>query len=246
MALPTTREEFKAYCLRALGAPVITINLDDDQIEDRIDEALQTYWDYHFDGVEKTYFKYQITEETKTNRYLPVPENIIGVVNIFPISQTLNSSNMFNIRYQIALNDLYTLTSVSMVPYYMAFQHIQFLEQILVGQQPIRYNRHVNKLYIDMNWDIVNVGDFMIAEAYQVVDPEVYSDVWKDRWLLRFATCLIKKNWGQSTKKFQNMQLPGGLAFNGQQIYDEAIQEEKELMEELINSWSLSSVDMIG
>jgi hypothetical protein len=246
MALPSSRAQFKNYCLRALGAPVVEINVDDDQIEDRIDEALQTFWDYHFDGVEKIFYKYQVTAQTKIDRYVPVPENIIGVINLFPIGQSMNSNNLFNIRYQIALNDLYTLTSVSMVPYYMAFTHIQFLEQMLVGQQPLRYNRHVNKLYIDMDWNIINEGDFIVAEAYQVVDPNTYTDVYKDRWLLKYATCLIKKNWGTNLKKFQNMQMPGGLTFNGQQIYDEAVAEEKELMQELVNSWSLPASDMIG
>jgi hypothetical protein len=246
MALPTSRATFKEYCLRALGKPVIEVNVDDDQVDDRIDEALKYYWDYHFDGAEKIYYKYQITEQTKIDRYVPMPQNVIGVVNLFPIGQALNTNNLFNIRYQIALNDLYTLTSVSMVPYYMALTHVQFLEQLLVGQQPIRYNRHMNRLYIDMDWNILNSGDYIIAEAYQIVDPDVYNDVWNDRWLLRYATCLIKQQWGTNLKKFGSMQLPGGLTFNGQQIYDEAIQERKELEQEMIISYSLPVSDMIG
>jgi hypothetical protein len=116
MATPTTKDQFKEYCLRALGKPVIEINVDDDQVDDRIDDALKYYWDYHFDGSEKTYYKYQITDADKANKYITMPENIIGAVNLFPIGQGLNTNNLFNIRYQIALNDLYTLTSVSMVP----------------------------------------------------------------------------------------------------------------------------------
>ncbi len=246
MAIPTTRATFKEYCLRALGKPVIEINVDDDQLEDRIDEALLLYWDYHFDGAEKIFYKYEITEQVKEDRYVPVPENVIGVVNLFPMWQTYNSSNMFNIRYQIALNDLYTLTSVSMVPYVMAMTHIQFLEQMLVGQQPFRYNRHINKLYIDTDFTKLDVGDFIVAEAYQVVDPTVYADVWKDRWLIRYCTCLFKLQWGNNIKKYQGMQLPGGLSFNGQQIYEEAMQEKKDLEYELVNSWSLPATDMIG
>lgn len=246
MAVPTSRQHFKEYCLRALGKPVVEINVDDDQVEDRIDEALKTYWDYHFDGAEKIYFKYQITAQTKIDRYVPMPENVIGVINLFPIGQALNTNNLFNIRYQIALNDLYTLTSVSMVPYYMALTHVQFLEQMLVGQQPIRYNRHINRLYIDMDWNIINEGDYIIAEAYQIVDPDVYSDVWGDRWLYRYASCLIKQQWGTNLKKFSGMQLPGGLTFNGQTIYDEATKERYELEHEMISSYSLPVTDMIG
>lgn len=246
MAIPTTRAAFKENCLRRLGKPVIEINVDDDQVEDRIDEALRYFWDYHFDGADKIYYKYEITDNDKTNKYITMPDNIIGVVNLFPIGQSLNTNNLFNIRYQIALNDLYTLTSVSMVPYYMALTHVQFLEQFLVGQQPLRYNRHMNRLYIDMDWSIVNTGDFIVVEAYQVVDPAVYSDAWSDRWLLRYASCLIKQQWGQNLKKFQGMQLPGGLTFNGQQIYNEATQERADLEKEMIYSYSLPVTDMIG
>ena len=246
MASPTTRSEFKENCLRRLGKPVIEINVDDDQVEDRIDEALRYYWDYHFDGSEKIYYKYQVTNQDKINKYITMPENIIGVINIFDLGSALGTNNLFNIRYQIALNDLYTLTSVAMTPYYMALQHIQFLEYILVGKQPLRYNRHVNKLYIDMDWDRINTGEYIIVEAYEVVDPTTYTDAWSDRWLLRYAACLIKQQWGTNLKKFDGMKMPGGLTFNGQKIYDEATGEREVLEKEMIFTYSLPATDMIG
>lgn len=246
MAIPTDRDSFKEYCLRRLGKPLNEVNIDDDQLDDRVDDALQYFWDYHFSGSEKTYYKYPVTAQDKINRYIPLPQNIIGAVNIFPVGQALNTNNLFNIRYQIALNDLYTLTSVSMVPYYMALQHVQFLEQMLVGQQPLRYNRHINRLYIDMDWNILNEGDFIIVEAYMVVDPEVYSSVWSDRWLQRYATCLIKQQYGTNLKKYGSMPLPGGITFNGQKIYDEATEERAALEKEMIMSYSLPVTDMIG
>lgn len=246
MAVPTSRATFKEYCLRSLGKPVIEINLDDDQIDDRVDEALRYFWDYHFDGVEKIYYKYEVTEETKTNKYVPMPENVLGVINLFPIGGALGSGNMFNIRYQIALNDLYTLTSVSMVPYYMAMTHIQFLEQMLVGQHPIRYNRYKNQLHVDTNWDHIATGSYIVAEAYQIVDPDTYTRVWSDRWLQKFATCIMKQQWGTNLKKFSGMQLPGGLTFNGQQIYNEATQEREKLEYEMINSYSIPAIDAIA
>lgn len=246
MAVPTSRAEFTENCLRRLGKPVIEINVDDDQVSDRVDEALHYYWDYHFDGSEKTYYKYAITEQDKTNKYIIMPENIIGVVNIFDLGSAFGLNNLFNIRYQIALNDLYTLTSVSMVPYYMAMTHIQFLEQMLVGKQPLRYNRHTNKLYLDMDWDRIATGEYIIVEAYEIVDPELFYDAWSDRWLLRYASCLIKQQWGQNMKKFEGMKMPGGLTFNGQKIYDEATTERAELEKEMIYSYSLPATDMIG
>lgn len=246
MAVPSSRAEFTEYCLRKLGKPVIEINVDEDQVGDRIDEALRYYWDYHFDGSEKTYYKKIITQTDIDNKYITMPENIIGVVNIFDLGSALGLNNLFNIRYQIALNDLYTLTSVSMVPYYMAMSHVQFLEQMLVGKQPLRYNRHINRLYIDMSWDQIAVDNYLIVEAYQVVDPDVYTDAWGDRWLARYATALIKQQWGQNMKKFRGMKLPGGIEFNGQQIYDEATAERQQLEQEMIYTYSLPATDMIG
>lgn len=246
MAAISSRDDFKKYCLRKLGAPVIEINVDDDQIEDRVTEAISYYWDYHFDGAEKTYYKAQITSTDITNKYITIPDNIIGIVNLFPIGNSLNVNNLFNIRYQIALNDLYTLTSQSMVPYVMAMQHIQFLEQILVGQQPLRYNRIIGKCYIDMDWTIVNPGDFLILEAYQVVDPEIFTKGYSERWLQNYATVLIKEQWGSNLKKFEGMTLPGGLKFNGQKIYDEARQERQTMEQEMITGFSMPVYDMIG
>jgi hypothetical protein len=246
MATPTSRSDFKENCLRRLGKPVIEINVDDDQVDDRIDEALRYFWDYHFDGSEKIFYKHPVTQTDKTNKYITLPENIIGAVNIFPIGSGLNTNNLFNIRYQIALNDLYTLTSVSMVPYVMALTHIQNLEQILVGQQPLRYNRHVNKLYVDMDWDRVDINEYLLVEAYEAINPDIYTDAWSDRWLLRYGACLIKQQWGTNLKKFDGMKMPGGLTFNGQRIYEEATQERAELEKEMIHSYSLPVTDMIG
>ena len=246
MASPTTRSEFKAYCLRKLGAPVIEINVDDDQVEDRIDEALKYYWDYHFDGTERIYYKHQVTANNISQGYISLPENIIGAVRIFDVSGSMVTNNIFDIRYQIALNDMYTLTSVSMIPYYMAFQHIQLLEQLLVGQQPIRYNRHNDRLYVDMNWDKVNEGSFLIVEAYQILDPDEYTDAWSDRWLTRYATALIKKQWGTNLTKFTGMQLPGGVQFNGDKIYNDAVAEIEQMEKDMATSYSLPAFDLMG
>lgn len=247
MAVPTSRAEFKAYCLRKLGAPVIEINVDDDQVEDRIDEALKKFYDYNFDGSQKIYYKHQVTDTDKTNGYITLPENIMGVVNLFSISDpAVRSDDLFNIRYQIALNDLYTLTSVSMVPYYMTMEHLALIQELLVGKQPIRYNRHTDRLYIDMDWNAVNTGEFLLIEAYEVVNPDTWTDAWGDSWLQKYCTELIKKQWGSNLTKFTGMQLPGGIQFNGEKIYDDASTAIEKMEEELINSYSLPVMDMWG
>jgi len=246
MALPTDRESFKQYCLRRLGAPVTQINMDNDQIEDRIDDALQYYADFHFDGTEKQYYKYLVQQTDISNKYLTMPSNIIGAVNVFPVGSSLSTNNLFNIRYQIALNDLYDLTATTMVPYYMAMQHIQLLEQLLVGQQPLRYNRRSNRLYVDMNWDMVGPGQYMVIEAYQVLDPDTYTNVWSDRWLQKYATQLIKQNWGQNLTIYQDIALPGGAKFNAEKIYNDATTEIAKMEAEMISSYSIPVSFMLG
>lgn len=246
MAVPTTRTEFKEWCLRSLGKPVIEINVEDSQVDDRIDEALSWFWDYHFEGSQKEYYKYQLQPEDYTNKYITLPDNIIGAVSIFDIFNDTTTSNMFSIRYQISLNDLYTLTSVSMVPYYMTLQHLQLLEELLVGKMPIRYNRYQNRLYIDGDWQRFAGTPYLVIECYSVVDPSVYTGAWNDRWLKRYATALIKRQWGSNLKKFGNMTMPGGVVFNGQQIYDEADAEIKQIEADMIDKYSFPVNQMIG
>lgn len=246
MAVPTTKAEFKEYCLRRLGKPVIEINVDDEQVDDRISDALNYYRDYHFDGTEKDYLKHQVTADDKTNRYITVDEAIVGVVRAFDIGDALQTNNLFNIRYQMHLNDLYNFTSVSYSPYVMTLQHIQALEEFFVGKQPIRFNRHTDRVYLDMDWDTVNTGDYIIFEVYRTVDPGTYGDVWSDPWLQRYATALIKKQWGANLSKFTGLQLPGGVQFNGDKILDEATQEVLQLEQEMISGYSLPVADMIG
>jgi hypothetical protein len=247
MAVPSTRAELKEFCLRRLGKPVIEVNIDDDQMEDRIDEALAYYQDYHFDGSERTFLKHVVTADDKTNEYITITDgNIIGVVNIFDIGDATSTNNLFNVRYQIALNDLYDLSRYDLVPFYMNFMNIRFIEEILIGKQPLRYNRHVNKLHIDMDWGKVEVGFYLIAEVYAKINPETYSDVYADRWLMRYTTSLFKVQWGQNLSKFVGMQLPGGVQFNGDQIYQQGVEDKRNLEQEMISSFSLPVADMIG
>jgi hypothetical protein len=247
MATPTTKATFKEYCLRKLGKPVIEINVDDDQVDDRIDEALRYWYDYHFDGSEKIYYKHAITETDVTNKYITLPENIIGAVSIFSMGDpSISSDDLFNIRYQIALNDIYTLTNVSLVPYYMVMEHLALMTELLVGKQPIRYSRHKDRLHVDMDWNTVAVGSFLLVEAYEVVDPETFTDAYNDRWLQNYATTLIKEQWGSNLTKFTGMSLPGGVQFNGEKIYNDAVDARTKMEQEMISSYSLPVLDMIG
>lgn len=244
---PATREELKQYCLRQLGAPLLEINVADEQIEDRIDDAISYYHDYHFDGTQKVYLAHQVTQTDINNKYIDIPESVIGVINIFDIGDSYSTNNLFNIRYQIALNDLFAFNYGPFAPYYMALQNVALAEELFVGRQSLRFNRHTNKLFIDMAWgEKVVVNEYLIVEGYQALDPDTYTDVYNDKWLKRYTTALIKKQWGTNLKKFEGLQMPGGITFNGQKIYDEAEEEITKLEEEMINSYSLPVSDMIG
>jgi hypothetical protein len=176
MAIPTTRTQFKDYCLRRLGWPVIDINVDDDQVEDRIDDALGFYYDYHFDGTEKMFMKHRITQEDIDRRWIHCPEPVIFVTGILPFDDSNSSINMFDLRYQLRLHDLYDFTSVSYVSYEITMQHIRTLNLLFSGTPQFRFNRKQNKIFLDVDWDRdFNVGDYVIVECYRKVQPDSFT-----------------------------------------------------------------------
>lgn len=236
MSIPATREQHKEWCLRQLGFPVLEINVDDDQVEDAIDQSLQYFQDFHFDAVERWYLKHQLTTTDKTNQYITIPDNIIGISRIFPVSSTNASVNMFDLKYQMRLHELHDFTSTSYTNYVITQQHIRTLDLLFAGEVPIRFNRHSSKLYIDWDWtNDLDVDEWLIVEGHIIIDPASYTKVWNDRMLKKLSTAYIKKQWGTNMKKFANMQLPGGIMMNGQQIFNEAVQEIQDT-EQLIRS----------
>jgi len=244
---PASREEFKQFCLRRLGAPLLEINVADEQIEDCIEIAFSYYYDYHYDATEKIYLAHQVTDQDKINKYIQIPDEIIGVTSILDVGDSYSTNNLFNLRYQISLNDLYSFNTGPFAPYYMAFQNVALAEELFVGKQSLRFNRHINKLYIDMSWDTkVKTGEYIIIEGYKRIDPDTYTDMYNDRWLQRYCTAQIKKQWGENLKKFEGISMPGGITFNGQKIWDEALDELNQLETEMISSYSLPVLDMVG
>lgn len=231
MAIPASREQLKDWCLRQLGHPVLDINVDDDQVDDAIDSAFQYFQDFHFDGVEKWYLKHQITEQNRTDQYIQITDSIIGVTRIFaPGSVTNATTNMFDYQYQARLQSLADLSSTTFTDYVIKQQHLRLIDMILNGEVPIRFNRHTDKLYIDWDWETDAIVDkYIIVEGYIIIDPATYPQVYNDRMLKALATAYIKRQWGNNMKKFNGMQLPGGITMNGQQIYNEAVQEIEDL-----------------
>tara|TARA_E500000305_G_scaffold103478_1_gene99012 strand:- start:562 stop:1389 length:828 start_codon:yes stop_codon:yes gene_type:complete len=268
----TSRETLKQYALRALGKPVIEINVEDDQVEDRIDEALQYFAQYHYDGVERMYLKYQVTADDVTRarsdetlstvtdtadstvtasfkegkNYIPMPSNVMSVLQIFPFTDKA-ALNLFDVRYQLRLNDLYDFSSTSIIHYDMTLRHLDMLDHILVGERPIRFNQHKNRLYIDMDWaNDIDAGDFIIIECYRKLDGSTFTDVFDDIFLKKYLIQLIKKQWGTNLSKFQGVAMLGGVQMNGEQIYTQAQEEINKLEEQIQLSYELPPNYMMG
>ena len=270
MAIPTTKATFKSYCLRNLGFGVIDINVSDDQADDRIDEALQYFAQYHYDGVEKMYLKYKITQtdidrargnSTTTaadsvdstitasfeegNNFIPMPSAVVSVTNIFDFTNAIQQ-NMFDIRYQLRLNDLYDFSSTSIIQYQMTMQQLDLLSHVLVGEVPIRFNQHQNRLYLDMNWEAMTLDEYLIIDCYRKIDPATYTDIFDDIYLKRYATALIKRQWGANLSKFNGVATLGGVSMNGEQIYSQAIEEIQRLEEQIQLQFETPIDYMIG
>lgn len=237
---PNSRVSFAQYCLRNLGAPVVEINVDDDQIDDRIDEALQYYTTYHYEGVVKTYLKHQITQENIDQGRVQLPSYVYGVTRIIPFSNVVSSSNLFfDVNYQLMLSDLYNLTTTDILYYHMLNQHITLLNDLLNSVPSFEFNKNLGFIEFPNSPQGLDrrlqVGEWIVVECYRAVDPNEFTKVWDDYWLKRYGTALIKRAWGTNLKKFSNMVLPGGITIDGNALYDEAVGEIKELEDELVS-----------
>lgn len=249
---PKDRDTLAEYCLRRLGKGMVQINVTEDQISDRIDDTIDFFVQFHFEGIEKKYTKLLVDANTQAQKYFVMPKDTVGVTRIFVLSsEALNSNqtgnfNMFDLNYQIRLNELYDFTSADYVYFELANQHIRTLEMLFVGDKPIRYNRYVNKLYIDMDWygDIAP-GQYVIAEVYTLL-PENNEMFWNDRWLKAYATAAIKKQWGENLKKYKGTPLPGGLTVDGQGMFDEAVAELTKLEQEVRDTFELPAQWEVG
>lgn len=235
----TSRTTLIEYCLRKLGAPVLEINVDDDQISDRIDDALQFYQEYHFDSMIKVYHQYVVTATDIANQYITVPDYITFVQRILPVSSMTTSSSMFSVQYQFAMSDLYPFTAKNSVSEYeMLMSKLSLLDMSFGSAEGIRYNRKMDRLYVDIKWgDEIKAGEYLVIEAHRIVDPSTYPQVYNDMFLKKYATALIMKQWGQNIIKFEGMQLPGGVTMNGRQIFDTAVQEIQQLEADMENKY---------
>ena len=282
MAQPSSRTELVDYCKRQLGAPVLEINVAEEQIEDILDDSIQFFQERHFDGVYPTFMKYKLTDNDvsrgrsrggnsgnvgittttaeatidgstvefnweENSNYLQVPPEIIGVNKIFHYdgSNTI-TNNMFSVKYQLFLNDIYYWGQTEILSYAMVKTYLEDINFLLTTQKQIRFNQRQDRLYIDVDWGNVASGDYIIMDCYRILNPSDYGRVWNDSFLKRYTTALVKRQWGQNLIKFQGVKLPGGVELNGRQIYDDAQKDLEVIREQMSNMYEMPPLDMIG
>ena len=281
MAKPASKQELIDYSLRRLGAPVLEINVDDEQIDDLVDDALQLFHERDYDGSIQTFLKYKITQADidrgrarggsstagivtttatatidgasvsfnfeENSNYLQVPPEAIGISKIFRFDGANTvTNNMFSVKYQLFLNDIYYWGSTEILTYAMTKRYLEDLDFALNTEKQIRFNMRQNRLYLDIDWGSVNVDDYLIIDCYRLIDPNDSTRVYNDSFLKRYLTALIKRQWGQNLIKFQGVKLPGGIELNGRQIYDDAERELDKIKEQMSNTYELPPLDMIG
>ena len=281
MAKPTTRQELKDYCYRQLGAPVLEINVDDDQADDLMDDAIQFFNERHYNGVEKMYLKHELTQADidrgkadgtsgvgivttsvnsssvsglgtvtsnwyENSNFIPVPDSVIGVEKVFKFDSSTISSGMFSIKYQLFLNDLYQFNSVDLLQYSMVKTYLEDIDFLLTTDKQIRFNQRQDRLYLDIDWAAEEAGQYIVLECWRALDPTSYSQIYNDPWLKKYLTALLKKQWGQNLIKFKGVRLPGGIEFNGREIYEDGQREIDTLLEKMTSEYEVPPLDMIG
>jgi hypothetical protein len=275
MAKPSTRQGLIDYCLRQLGAPVLEINVADEQIDDLVDDAIQYFNERHYDGVEKMYLKYKITQEDidrgrakntdgvgivtttgsssgttfnfyETSNYIQVPDSVIGIEKIFKFDTSSISGGMFSIKYQLFLNDLYYFNSVELLQYAMVKTYLEDIDYLLTTDKQVRFNKRQNRLYLDIDWGSESADNWLVLECYRALDPADFSKVYNDSFVKKYLTALIKRQWGQNLIKFQGVKLPGGIELNGRQIYDDAERELQDIKQRMTLEYEMPPLDMIG
>ena len=240
MADITTRTEFAEYCLRKLGKPVIRINVSDSQVQDRIDDAIQAWNGKHYDGSEKCWIGYALTEEDILRGYIVLPSDIMTVDQIIPMSTIYKedgTDSLFSYRYQFMLQNLSPFQPLDMINYYMTMTNLQEVNDMINTTERFEFTKAKSKLIIYRGMESSKVGEVLTFHVYKKIDPDTDSEAWNDTWLKRYATALIKQNFGQNMKKHGEVQLLGGVTVNGQQIFDEATAEINDLDEELRSTY---------
>ena len=263
---PATKTELRDYALRRLGFPTIDINVATTQLDDLIEEAIDYYQEYHYNGSYKTFIKIEVTEAIKTaaqasaqigstawyegTEYVDLPPGVLSINKVY--SQIGASSvvpgNIFNIKYQIFLNDIYNMTHGKILHYYMTSQYLETLDWITnnSNSRRTRFNEMQKRLYLDFDWDELQAGDFLLVETMMRQDPDTYPAMYNDNWLKDYVESLFQQQWGRNLSKYDGIQMLGGVTLNGRQILEDASTFKKDLETTLRETYELPPLDLVG
>jgi len=296
MAKPHTRQELVNYGLRQLGAPVLEINIADEQIDDLLDDTIQHFQERHYDGVVRTYLKYELTKEdikrggdfdpmvnpgittvgpvtypnpptqvedkyVENSNWIHLPDYVIGVEKVYVPPEATGSGfigypNLIGPDGGLAggcggggfggLAGMGYLNGGDMISYFMAKQWIATFDYMFNPDAAIRFNKRMDRLYLDINWRRLSAGDLIVVDCYRALDPEQFVEVYNDSWVKKWFTALLKKQWGQNLMKFKGTRLAGGIEMNGREIYDEGVKELEIIKNDMSSHYELPPLDMIG
>ena len=182
----------------------------------------------------------------ENQNYLQMPPSVIGVYQIFKIRSDTVYDGLFNIKYQLFLNDLYQFGSIDLLQYSMVQTYLEDITFLLNPDMKFRFNIRQDRLYIDTDFKTINVDDHFVIDCFRILDPNDFTQVYNDQFLKRYFTALCKKQWGMNLIKFQGVQLPGGIQLNGRQIYDDGVRELDEIRSKMSSDYEMPPLDMIG
>lgn len=242
MSLPANRNDFKERCLEDLGAPVVSINVTDKQVENKIDEALQFWRDYHYNAVERKYLTFQLTQQMLDDKQIPLPATVIGVSRVLTPVSLGTSNDVLSASYQLT-TDLVLQASRQayaggIIHYWITNQYLQTVQSLFERVPLQEFRVHKGLLEVFWDWSVRTTNDFVVMEVIAYLDETVYAKVWTDRMLRKYATALIKKQWGENISKFAGVQLPGGITIDGPRIVREANDEIDQLEKDFIQKYS--------
>ena len=192
-------------------------------------------------GIGSTTFDFE-----ENQNFIQIPDAVIGVERVFKLDNRVISTNMFNVNYQLFLNEIYYFSSMELLQYTQIKRYLEDIDFILHPDKQIRFNRRNNRLYLDIDKGSMQIGDYLLIRCYRVLDPNDFPKVYNDRWVKRYFTAKLKKQWGQNLIKFQGVKLPGGVELNGRQIYEDGVAEIQALEDKMTSEYELPPLDLIG
>ncbi len=249
MSRPNSRQSFIDFCLRRLGAPVIDINMDEEQVEDRVDEALQFYQTYHYDAQENLFIVYEITDEDVTKGYITMPDDITAVTRMIDASGGIGGggfgNNIWHGMKRLAHDIGFGIGACGggLTNYNLMMNYVNDLRQSFQVNHSTEFQRRNHRLYLLSK---VNSGTRVILEVFRIIDPEKNPDVWNDRWLQKYATALIGRNFGENLAKYSSIELPSGITLDGNSLYDRYNEIVERMEEEIIDRWEEPLMMRIG